>query len=406
MMKRSLLRTAVLALAAQAALSPWCLAVAESGTTPAPATPTLRVDKTSVANGGIIKVTGQGAPGKPVYLEIWNENLVRGSFFDNKVDKETGKKPNKLYISQELPAFYRIHVPKSEQPKLDRFKQEGKGWSYSAALKETGGDTAYWVMNKSGIDTFQVSMAAAMSGQRGDQQPRLEDKEARKRSMQLIKARYRSVDKLLAANVEVNPDGSYIADVKIPEGAAPGKYFIVAATDKKERSATVEITNEIAFPIHYMSNAGTSINLFIPFLLALAVTTFGVLMGAGGGFILNPLLVSLFPIPHNIVAGTVTPTVLFSQASGIANYSRIKFISWKFGIVMGLAMLAGGFIGPVLTDLITLDEFKFVFGWILFVLAALMLWQTTPGYIAKNKKEQAILNEFKKRAEAEAAKKA
>jgi len=27
-----------------------------------------------------------------------------------------------------------------------------------------------------------------------------------------------------------------------------------------------------------------------------------------------------------------------------------------------------------------------------------MFWQTTPGYIAKNKKEQSILNEFKKRA--------
>jgi uncharacterized membrane protein YfcA len=100
-----------------------------------------------------------------------------------------------------------------------------------------------------------------------------------------------------------------------------------------------------------------------------------------------------------VVAGTVTPTVLFSQASGVVNYSRIKFISWKVGIAMGLATLAGAFIGPALTDLITLDEFKFIFGWILFFLAALMFWQTTPGYIAKNKKEQAILKEFQKRAE-------
>ena len=65
-------------------------------------------------------------------------------------------------------------------------------------------------------------------------------------------------------------------------------------------------------------------------------------------------------------------------------------------------MLAGGFIGPKLTELITLDQFKFVFGWILIILAALMFWQTTPGYLAKNKKEQAILKEFKKRAEASA----
>jgi uncharacterized protein len=63
----------------------------------------------------------------------------------------------------------------------------------------------------------------------------------------------------------------------------------------------------------------------------------------------------------------------------------------------------GGFIGPKLTELITLEQFKFVFGWILLVLAALMFWQTTPGYIARNKKEQAILKEFKKKAEEAAA---
>jgi uncharacterized membrane protein YfcA len=152
----------------------------------------------------------------------------------------------------------------------------------------------------------------------------------------------------------------------------------------------------------YLNNAGTSLNLFGPFFLTLAIAIFGVLMGAGGGFIMNPLLISLWPLPHTIVAGTVMPTVLFSQGSGIYNYSKIKFISWKLGIAIGLSMVAGGFIGPKLTELITLDQFKFVFGWILLVLAGLMFWQTTPGYLEKNKKEQAILSEFKKRAEAAA----
>ena len=130
---------------------------------------------------------------------------------------------------------------------------------------------------------------------------------------------------------------------------------------------------------------------------------FGVMMGAGGGFILNPLLVTLFPLPHTVVAGTVMPTVLFSQGSGIYNYSKIKFISWKVGVAIGLSTIAGGFLGPKLTELVTLEQYKFIFGWILIGLSALMLWQTMPGYLAKNKKEQAILKEFKKRAE-EAAK--
>ncbi|HZV55525.1 MAG TPA: sulfite exporter TauE/SafE family protein [Rhodocyclaceae bacterium] len=393
-------KTMLAALAAIALFGlPVIQATAQEATPAAPTGPVINIDKTHLDNGGVITVTGSAESGKPVFLEVWNENKVRGSFFDNKVDKETGKKPNKLYISSELPAFYRIYLPKSEQAKLDKFKAEGKGWSYSAALKETGADIAYWAPSKTGIDSYQTSMAASMSGQRGDQQPSLEDKETRKRSMQIMKSRFRSIDKLLVANIDQKEDGSFSAQVKIPEGAPPGKYLIAAVTDKKVRSLPATVENNIAFPMRYMSNAGTSVNIFIPFLVALALATFGVLMGAGGGFIINPVLLMLFPLPHNVVAGTVTPTVLFSQGSGVANYSRIKFISWKVGIAMGLATLAGAFIGPALTDLITLDEFKFVFGWILFVLAALMFWQTTPGYIARNKKEQAILKEFQKRAE-------
>ncbi|HTY04022.1 MAG TPA: sulfite exporter TauE/SafE family protein [Rhodocyclaceae bacterium] len=399
-------RNALLAaLAALALVAPLAVpAIAQDGTAataaPLPAVPvSVSIDKTQLDNGGVITVSGAAEPGKPVYLEIWNENKVRGSFFDNKVDKETGVKPNKLYIANDLPAFYRIVLPKSEQEKLDKAKAEGKGWSYSAVLKDTGGDIAYWAPSRTAIASYQTSMGASMSGQRGDELPALDDKNARKRSMQIMKSRFRSVDKLLVAGVEQKEDGSFTAQVKIPEGAPPGKYLIVATTDKKLRSMPATVENNIAFPMRYMSNAGTSLNIFIPFLVALALATFGVLMGAGGGFIINPVLLMLFPLPHNVVAGTVTPTVLFSQGSGVANYSRIKFISWKVGIALGLATLAGAFIGPALTDLITLDEFKFVFGWILFFLAALMFWQTTPGYVARNKKEQAILKEFQKRAE-------
>jgi hypothetical protein len=217
--------------------------------------------------------------------------------------------------------------------------------------------------------------------------------------MQLIKARFRSPDKVLGADVEVNPDGTYKATIKIREGLAPGKYSVAAAIDKGVQSQPVTFENNIHFPNLYLSNAGTSLNLFWPFLLSLAISIFGVLMGAGGGFILNPLLVSIWPMPHTVVAGTVMPTVLFSQGSGIYNYSRIKFISWKLGVMIGIGMLVGGFIGPKLTEMITLDQYKFVFGWILVILAGLMFWQTTPGYLAKNKKEQAILKEFKKKAE-------
>lgn len=379
--------------------------VADAARAALAAAPNIAIDKTSLQNGGVVTVTGQAAPGKPVFLEVFNENRVTGSFFDNKPDKD-GKIPYRLYLAKDLPAFYRIHVPASAQPVLDKFKKEGKGWSYSNALKETGGELVYFEPGKRSIDGYQASMASTMAGSRGDQLPALDNKEVVKRSMQIIKGRFRSVDKLLTANIEQKEDGTFTAKVKIPDGAPPGKYFITAATDKGAHSLPVTLENKISLPMLYMENAGTSLNIIGPFMIALVLATFGVLMGAGGGFIINPILLMLYPIPHNVVAGSVTPTVLFSQASGVVNYTKIKFISWKVGVTLGVAMLAGGFIGPILTQMVTVDQFKAVFGYILFFLAALMFWQTTPGYIAKNKKEQAILKEFQKRAQEAAAAKA
>jgi hypothetical protein len=363
---------------------------------------TIQIDKNSLNNGGTIVVTGKAPAGKPVYLEVWAEKTVRASRFDADMDKETNKRPYILYMTQEMPAYYKIFAPKQQKENFDKIKKEGSKWSFSKALKDLGADAVYSVPAKRKLERYQATLMGSIIGSRGTLLPDMDEKENAKRSMQLVKARFRSVDKVLSTDVEENPDGSYKAEIKIRQGLAPGTYYIVAAVDKTLKSQPLTFENKINFPLLYLSNGGTSINLFGPFLLTLAISIFGVLMGAGGGFILNPLLISIWPLPHTIVAGTVMPTVLFSQGSGIYNYSKIKFISWKLGVAIGLAMVVGGFIGPKLTELITLDQFKFVFGWILLILAGLMFWQTTPGYLDKNKKEQAILNEFKKRAEAEA----
>jgi hypothetical protein len=374
-------------------------------TTPSPGqgTVTIQVDKPSINNGGKVTVTGTAPAGKPVYLELYAEKKVRANLFDSKKDKETGKIPYILYLTDEMPGFYKIVVPKDLKEKLDAIKKEGKAWSFSKALKDLGAENVYNNPAKIKIDKYKASLFASILGSRGELLAPMDPKENRKRSMQLVKSRFRDAGKVLDAAVETQPDGSYKAEFTIRSGLPDGQYTIVAVVDKELKSPPVTIENKISFPTVYLSNAGTNVNLFWPFLLTLAIAIFGVLMGAGGGFILNPLLVMLWPFPHNVVAGTVMPTVLFSQGTGIYNYSKIKFISWKVGVTVGLAMLAGGFIGPKLTELITLDQYKFVFGWILLVLAALLFWQTTKGYLEKNKKEQAILKEFKKRAE-EAAK--
>ncbi len=121
------------------------------------AAPTIAIDKTELKNGGTIKVTGQAPAGKPVYIEVWADGHdVRSSRFDSDVDKETKKRPYIFYLTGEMPAYYKILVPKDLQPKLDEAKKEGSKWSYSALLKDLGADIAYSVPAKIAIEQISV----------------------------------------------------------------------------------------------------------------------------------------------------------------------------------------------------------------------------------------------------------
>lgn len=367
---------------------------------------TISIDKSEYKGGEIIKIKGTAPSGRPVYIEIASEKKVQVARLDSKRDPDTGKIPYIFYLSKDIPALYMILMPKEveEAYKIERAKD--KEWSVSRMLTTTGADVAYITPAKAKVDRWQASIMATILGSRGDKLEDMDEKGNRRQSMPLMKTRFRWPEKMFSPTIKINEDGSFEAEYRLPENAPSGSYTVIAVVDKDLRSEPVTFKHDLPFGKLYFSRAGQSLNVIGPFLLAIVVCTFGVTMGAGGGFILNPLLIFIYGIPHAIVAGSVLPSVLFSQGTGIYNYSKIKFINWKLGIGVGLAMLVGGFIGPKLTEMITLEQYKFLFGWVLLILAAIMLWQTTPGYIEKNKKEQAILKEFRRRAEEAVAKKA
>lgn len=366
----------------------------------------LSLDKTEYKGGEIIKIKGLVPPGRPVYIEIASEKKVQVARLDSKRDPETGKIPYIFYLSKDIPALYMILMPKEVEEAYKIEKAKAKDWSVSRMLTTTGADVVYITPGKARVDRWQASIMATILGSRGEKLEDMDEKGNRRQSMPLMKTRFRWPEKMFSPTIKINEDGTFEAEYRLPENAPSGTYTVIAAVDKDLRSAPVTFKHDLPFGKLYFSRAGQSLNVLGPFLLAVVICTFGVTMGAGGGFILNPLLIFIYGIPHAVVAGSVLPSVLFSQATGIYNYSKIKFINWKLGVGVGLAMLVGGFIGPKLTEMITLEQYKFLFGWVLLILAGIMLWQTTPGYIARNKKEQAILKEFKKRAEEAAAKKA
>ncbi len=365
---------------------------------PPPPSLAVQTDRTEYRAEDTVKITGRATGGAPVFVEIASNRTVEVRRLDSKKDKETGKIPWIFYTSDAIPAFYVTLLPRDTKEKLEALKAQKDEWSYSGALKELGIDPAGLRPGTAKVERRKTSIIAVITGSRGEPMDALDEKGNLKAALPLYKTRFRTPGALLKPAVDLRPNGTFEAALKLPAGSADGTYVVTAFTDRDHKASA---TFAVSLPAGtwYFERAGMAANIFGPFVLALVVTMLGVLMGAGGGFILTPLLLWIYNLPHAIVAGTVLPTVLFSQASGIYNYGKIKFISWKLGLTMGIAMLVGGFIGPVLTQLISLSQFKSLFGIILIVLAGLMFWQTLPAQVKKNKQEQEILKHLKKQAE-------
>jgi uncharacterized protein len=101
------------------------------------------------------------------------------------------------------------------------------------------------------------------------------------------------------------------------------------------------------------------------------VGTYGTLIGAGGGFILVPLLVFLFPqdSPSMITAASLA-VICVNATSGTIAYARMKRISYKTGALFALATIPGALIGSYLTRFIPRKAFGILFGALLMGVAA------------------------------------
>jgi len=93
------------------------------------------------------------------------------------------------------------------------------------------------------------------------------------------------------------------------------------------------------------------------------VGTFGTLIGAGGGFLLVPILLLLDPqTPPQVVTGISLAVVFFNAASGSFAYARMGRIDYKGGIAFAIAALPGAVGGAYLTSHISRRVFDGIFG--------------------------------------------
>ncbi len=107
--------------------------------------------------------------------------------------------------------------------------------------------------------------------------------------------------------------------------------------------------------------------------LGFLLGTLGTLIGAGGGFILVPLLLLLYPheTPETITSISLA-VVFFNALSGSWAYARMHRIDYRSGLLFASAGIPGAVAGVLTTDIIPRRAFNGVFG-VLMVIAAFYL---------------------------------
>ena len=102
--------------------------------------------------------------------------------------------------------------------------------------------------------------------------------------------------------------------------------------------------------------------------LGLAVGAFGTLIGAGGGFVLVPVLLILYPQDSPaLVTGISLAVVFFNAASGSAAYHRMRRVDIVSGLMFAAATIPGAVLGALATSWIPRRTFDIAFGILLTV---------------------------------------
>jgi uncharacterized membrane protein YfcA len=110
------------------------------------------------------------------------------------------------------------------------------------------------------------------------------------------------------------------------------------------------------------------------FPLGLAIGAFGTLIGAGGGFILVPILLIVYPDENTELITSISLAVVFFNAlSGSFAYARMKRIDFKSGIVFAVATIPGAILGAISVAYVPRQVFDIVFG-VLMIAAGAFLW--------------------------------
>lgn len=110
-------------------------------------------------------------------------------------------------------------------------------------------------------------------------------------------------------------------------------------------------------------------------ILGLLIGTIGTLVGVGGGFILLPVLIAIYPGErHETLAAISMLVVLVNSVSGSLSFKNSGRIDYKSGLIFAGATIPLSILGAWLTPYIPTAIFKGVLGTLMLLVAILLLF--------------------------------
>lgn len=115
-------------------------------------------------------------------------------------------------------------------------------------------------------------------------------------------------------------------------------------------------------------------SVWLLFAIGLLVGGLGTLIGAGGGFILVPVLLFLYPsLKPDAITAISLAIVACNAISGTVAYARAQRVDYKAGIQFAFFTIPGSILGVMVTRFISRSLFAVVFGGLLILLAFYLL---------------------------------
>ena len=110
---------------------------------------------------------------------------------------------------------------------------------------------------------------------------------------------------------------------------------------------------------------------FLPLIpLGFVIGAYGTLIGAGGGFVLVPVLLVLYPHESPELITAISLAVVFCNAtSGSVAYARMRRIDYRAGLWFSAAAVPGAILGALSTSFIPRRAFDALFGALLLLVS-------------------------------------